>query len=63
MVGHDFDSKPMEPFEVLETQAASGDLHSTADDIVRYLRWHLDRRDPAGDIVRVIDHALYLSAG
>jgi D-alanyl-D-alanine-carboxypeptidase/D-alanyl-D-alanine-endopeptidase len=60
MVGHDFDGKPMEPFEVLETQAASGGLYSTADDMVRYLRWHLDRRDPAGDIVRVIDHALYL---
>jgi D-alanyl-D-alanine-carboxypeptidase/D-alanyl-D-alanine-endopeptidase len=60
MVGHDFDGKPMEPFEVAETQAASGGLYSTADDMVRFMRWHLDRSDPAGDLVRVVDHALYL---
>jgi D-alanyl-D-alanine-carboxypeptidase/D-alanyl-D-alanine-endopeptidase len=59
MVGHDFDGKPMEPLEVLETQAASGSLYSTADDMVRYMRWHLNRGDPVGDIVRVVDHALY----
>jgi len=59
-VGHDFDGKPMEPIEVPEAQAASGGLYSTADDMVRFMRWHLDRHDPAGDAVRIIDHALYL---
>jgi len=60
VVRHDFDGKPMEPFGVAETQAASGGLYSTADDMVRFMRWHLDRGDPAGDLVRVVDHALYL---
>jgi D-alanyl-D-alanine-carboxypeptidase/D-alanyl-D-alanine-endopeptidase len=60
MVGHDFEGKPMEPFEPPEPQAASGALYATADDMVRFMRWHLDRHDPAGDAVRVIDHALYL---
>jgi serine-type D-Ala-D-Ala carboxypeptidase/endopeptidase len=60
MVGYDFDGKPMEPFAPLEAQAASGGLYSTADDMVRFMRWHLDRHDPAGDPVRIIDHALYL---
>jgi serine-type D-Ala-D-Ala carboxypeptidase/endopeptidase len=60
MTGHDFDGAPMAPLEALEAQAASGGLYSTADDMVRFMRWHLDRHDPSGDLVRVIDHALYL---
>jgi D-alanyl-D-alanine-carboxypeptidase/D-alanyl-D-alanine-endopeptidase len=50
----------MVPFDPLETQAASGGLYATADDMIRFMRWHLDRGDPKGDAVRVIDHALYL---
>ncbi len=59
MVGYDFAGQPMEPFEALETQAASGGLYSTADDMVRYIRWQLNRQDSAGDLVRVINQALY----
>lgn len=59
MVGHNFDGTPMEPYGLLDEQAASGGLYSTADDMVRYLRWHLNRQDPAGDLVRVNDHGLY----
>ncbi|MBV9753368.1 MAG: D-alanyl-D-alanine-carboxypeptidase/endopeptidase AmpH [Hyphomicrobiales bacterium] len=60
MTGYDFEGNPMEPFEALEAQGASGGVYSTADDMVRFMRWHLDRKDPAGDSVRVIDHAVYL---
>jgi D-alanyl-D-alanine-carboxypeptidase/D-alanyl-D-alanine-endopeptidase len=60
MTGHDFEGKPMEPFDTLEAQAASGGLYSTPNDMLRFMRWHLDRDDPAGDAVRVLDHALYL---
>ena len=60
MTGYDFDGNPMEPFEALEAQGASGGIYSTADDMVRFMRWHLNRNDPTGDPVRVIDHALYL---
>jgi len=59
MVSYDFDGKPMEPFEVLESQAASGGLYSSADDMVRYMRWQLNRQDAPGDLIRVVDHALY----
>jgi serine-type D-Ala-D-Ala carboxypeptidase/endopeptidase len=60
MTGYDFDGNPMEPFAALEAQGASGGIYSTADDMVRFMRWHLNRNDPMGDPVRVIDHALYL---
>jgi D-alanyl-D-alanine-carboxypeptidase/D-alanyl-D-alanine-endopeptidase len=60
MVGHDFDGSPMRPYEVLDAMAASGGLYSTADDMVRFMRWHLDRGAPSGDDVRVVDHALYV---
>jgi len=59
MASYDFDGKAMEPLEVLDTQAASGGLYSTADDMVRYMRWQLNRQDPAGDPVRIVDQALY----
>ena len=60
MVGHDFDGSPMPPYEVPDAMAASGGLYSTADDMVRFMRWHLDRGAPAGDGVRVLNHALYV---
>ena len=60
MVGHDFDGSPMRPYEVPDAMAASGGLYSTADDMVRFMRWHLDRGAPAGDGVRVLNHALYV---
>ena len=60
MTGYDFDGNAMEPFEALEAQGASGGMYATANDMVRFMRWHLSRNDPSGDAVRVIDHALYL---
>lgn len=59
MVGYNFDGAPMPPYELQESQAASGGIYSTADDMVRYLRWHLNRRDRAGEAVRLVGHALY----
>src|SRR4051795_3883441 len=33
MTGHDFDGKPMPPFEASDAMAASGGLYATADDM------------------------------
>jgi CubicO group peptidase (beta-lactamase class C family) len=45
MTGYDFDGNPMEPFEAREAQGASGRIYSTPDDMVGFMRWHLDRRE------------------
>ena len=38
----------------------SGGLYSTADDILRWIAWHLDRFAPAGAEMRLLDHAAYV---
>ena len=38
----------------------SGGLYSTADDILRWIAWHLDRFAPASAEMRLLDHAAYV---
>ncbi len=38
----------------------SGGLYSTADDMAKWLRWHLDRFSEDGAEARLLDHAAYL---
>ena len=38
----------------------SGGLYSTPNDLMRWMKWHLDRFGKDGAEVRVLDHALYL---
>lgn len=38
----------------------SGGLYSTPNDLMRWMKWHLDRFGKDGADVRVLDHALYL---
>jgi serine-type D-Ala-D-Ala carboxypeptidase/endopeptidase len=57
--GHNFDGKPMSSFEAPDAMAASGGLYSTANDMIAFMRWHLDRNGPNRASVRVIDHAIY----
>ena len=38
----------------------SGGLYSTPNDLMRWMKWHLDRFGRDGAEVRVLDHALYL---
>jgi D-alanyl-D-alanine-carboxypeptidase/D-alanyl-D-alanine-endopeptidase len=56
--GIDFDGKPAHPWETSEILDASGGLHSTADDMVRWMKWHL-ADDAAGEEARTLAHALY----
>jgi len=60
MTGHDFDGKPMPPYEASDTMAASGGLYSTANDMIAFMRWHLGRT-PDRASVRVVDHAIYVT--
>jgi D-alanyl-D-alanine-carboxypeptidase/D-alanyl-D-alanine-endopeptidase len=38
---------------------ASGNVFTTGDDMVRWIRWHLAANSAAGAEIRVVDHAPY----
>jgi serine-type D-Ala-D-Ala carboxypeptidase/endopeptidase len=59
MTGHDFEGKPMPPYEASDAMAASGGLYSTANDMIAFMRWHLDRTSERAS-VRVVNHAIYV---
>jgi D-alanyl-D-alanine-carboxypeptidase/D-alanyl-D-alanine-endopeptidase len=60
MQGHDFDGKPLPDAPSVAMIAGAGGLYSTADDMLRWLAWHLDRFSTAGAEMRFLDHAAYL---
>ncbi len=39
----------------------SGGLYSTANDLLKWMKWHLDRFNPDDAERRTLDHALYLN--
>lgn len=60
MQGYDFDGSPFaDARNPPAAQGASG-LYATADDLVRWLRWHLDRFAAEDAELRLLDHAAYL---
>jgi D-alanyl-D-alanine-carboxypeptidase/D-alanyl-D-alanine-endopeptidase len=60
MQGHDFDGKPLPDAPSVAMISGAGGLYSTADDMLRWLAWHLDRFSTAGAEMRFLDHAAYL---
>jgi D-alanyl-D-alanine-carboxypeptidase/D-alanyl-D-alanine-endopeptidase len=60
MQGHDFDGKPLPDAPSVAMISGAGGLYSTADDMLRWLAWHLDRFSTAGAEMRFLDHATYL---
>ncbi|ANN77981.1 D-alanyl-D-alanine-carboxypeptidase/endopeptidase AmpH [Bordetella flabilis] len=56
--GIDFDGKPAHPWDTPSVLDAGGGLHSTADDMAKWIRWHLSS-DAAGAEARTLAHALY----
>jgi D-alanyl-D-alanine-carboxypeptidase/D-alanyl-D-alanine-endopeptidase len=59
--GHNFDGTPMPPATTPTSIECSGGLFTTANDIARWMKWHLDRSAMAGDRdLRLLDHAAYL---
>ena len=60
MQGHDFGGSPMPAARTPTSIECAGGLHSTANDMARWMNWHLDRLAAAGRELRLLDHAAYL---
>lgn len=61
MQGHDFDGSPLPTVPTSPMAVGSGGLYSSANDMLRWLSWHLDRADGTSAEVRLLDHAAYIS--
>ena len=60
MQGHNFDGSPMPFIPTSPLIVGAGGLYSTANDMLRWLGWHLDRFATANAEMRLLDHAAYL---
>ncbi len=60
MQGHGFDGAPLPFIETAPMIEGAGGLYSTANDMVRWLRWHLDRFAGTDAEMRLLDHAAYV---
>jgi D-alanyl-D-alanine-carboxypeptidase/D-alanyl-D-alanine-endopeptidase len=60
MQGHWFDGTPMPEAPTPPMIVGSGGLYSTADDILRWIGWHLDRFATSDAELRLLDHAAYV---
>jgi D-alanyl-D-alanine-carboxypeptidase/D-alanyl-D-alanine-endopeptidase len=60
MQGHNFDGSPMPFIPTSPMIVGAGGLYSTANDMLRWLKWHLDRFSPKDAEMRLLDHAAYL---
>ena len=61
MVGHDFDGEPLPNVPTGDVIVGSGGIYSTANDLLKWMKWHLDRFSPDDAEARTLDHALYLN--
>jgi serine-type D-Ala-D-Ala carboxypeptidase/endopeptidase len=59
MTGLDLDGKEAPLWDAPAAMDSSGNVFTTGDDMVKWMRWHLAVNDAAGAEVRVIDHAPY----
>lgn len=60
MQGHAPDGTPMPEVPTGSVIVGSGGLYSTPNDLLRWMKWHLDRFGQKDAEARVLDHALYL---
>jgi serine-type D-Ala-D-Ala carboxypeptidase/endopeptidase len=60
MQGHNFDGSPMPPAHTPTSIECAGGLHTTANDMARWMKWHLDRAATTDRDLRLLDHAAYL---
>jgi len=58
--GHNFDGKPLPDVSTPLIAAGASGIYSTADDVLRWLSWHLDRFASEEAEIRLLDHAAYL---
>jgi D-alanyl-D-alanine-carboxypeptidase/D-alanyl-D-alanine-endopeptidase len=60
MSGHAPDGAMMPIVPTGTTIVGSGGLYSTPNDLLRWMKWHLDRFGAEGAEARLLDHALYV---
>lgn len=60
MQGHNFDGSAMVTAHTPTSIECAGGLYTTANDMARWMRWHLDRFAPTDRDLRLLDHAAYL---
>jgi D-alanyl-D-alanine-carboxypeptidase/D-alanyl-D-alanine-endopeptidase len=60
MQGHNFDGAPMANAKTPVSIECAGGLHTTANDMARWMKWHLDRNAADGHDLRLLDHAAWL---
>jgi D-alanyl-D-alanine-carboxypeptidase/D-alanyl-D-alanine-endopeptidase len=61
MPGHGFDGAELPNAPTGSIIVGSGGLYSTPNDLLRWMKWHLDRSGTEEAEVRALDHALYLN--
>jgi D-alanyl-D-alanine-carboxypeptidase/D-alanyl-D-alanine-endopeptidase len=61
MVGHGFHGEPMPDVPTGDVVVGSSGIYSTANDLLKWMKWHLDRFSPDDAEARTLDHALYLN--
>jgi D-alanyl-D-alanine-carboxypeptidase/D-alanyl-D-alanine-endopeptidase len=60
MRGHNFDGSPMPAVPTPTSIECAGGLYTTANDMARWMKWHLDRFAMTDRELRLLDHAAYL---
>jgi D-alanyl-D-alanine-carboxypeptidase/D-alanyl-D-alanine-endopeptidase len=61
MPGHAPDGTEMPNIRTGSVIVGSGGLYSTANDLLKWMKWHLDRFNPDDAEARTLDHTLYLN--
>ncbi len=59
MMGHDWNGNEMDPGDPIPNRFGASSLHTTANDMIRYLKWNLDRTGEGAE-ARLLSHAAYL---
>jgi D-alanyl-D-alanine-carboxypeptidase/D-alanyl-D-alanine-endopeptidase len=60
MQGHGFDGEALPDVPTGSVIVGSGGLYSTPNDLLSWMKWHLNRFSENGTEARLLDHALYL---
>lgn len=60
MQGHGFSGEPLPDVPTTEVMAGASGLYTTANDMLTWLEWHLDRASPDMAETRLLDHAAWL---
>jgi D-alanyl-D-alanine-carboxypeptidase/D-alanyl-D-alanine-endopeptidase len=61
MRGHNFDGSQMPLSQTSPMIVGAGGLYSTANDMLRWLKWHVDRFAAKDADMRLLDHRAYLN--